>query len=206
MEIGAGELDDVYLDALDRQPVEQGSDEVLRVLVHVERAVDQVDPDDAQRLLLLDVLLIEQPDVDDDLVGFGARVRLEADAQPAMAFGGFVVALGSDGVGESEETRPARALVGEALLEQLVLVFEHLVEPLAADVARRRPVDGVGKRHVVGGDRLGDGARRPADVEEPPGHLLACADLGERAVFGGVQIDLERLLIHQVVAVHQGQS
>ncbi len=109
MEIRPGELDDVHLDALDRQAVEQRADELFRVLVQVERAVDEVDADDAQRLLLLDVFLIQHADVDDDLVRLGARVRLVADAQPAVALGGVVVALGGDGVGEGEEARaPAR--------------------------------------------------------------------------------------------------
>ncbi len=157
-----------------------------------------------ERLLLLDVFLVEQADVDDDLVRFGTRVRLETDAQPAVALGGMVVALGGDGVGKGEETRAPTAFFGQPLDEQLVLVFEHLVEALAADVARGRPVDGVGERHVVGGDRLGDGARRAADVEKLPGDFLARADLGERAVLGGIQIDLERLLVHCAVAVHSG--
>ena len=39
--------------------------------MQVERAVGQVYPDDAERLLLLDVFLIQHVDVNDDLAGMG---------------------------------------------------------------------------------------------------------------------------------------
>ena len=199
MEIRARELDDVHLDALDREPVEQRADELFRALVQIKRAMDEVDADDAQRLLLLDVLLVQHAHVDDDLVRFRARVRLVADAHPAVALAGVVVGLGGHGVGKGKKARPPAALVRQPLDEQIVLVFEHLVEPLAADVARTGPVDGVGKRHVVGRDRLGDGARRAADVEKLPRDLLARADFREGAVLRGVEIDLERLFIDRVI-------
>src|SRR5262249_30697314 len=67
-------------------------------------------------------------------------------------------------------------------------------EALAADVALRGAVEAVADRHVVGGDRLGDGARRSAGGEERASDLLAAADLGERAVGSTVQIQRERLL------------
>jgi hypothetical protein len=83
----------------------------------------------------------------------------------------------------------------EALLQQPVLVLRHAFQTLAAHVAPGRAVDGVAERHVVGGDGLGHGARRPAHPEEPTGHLLAGADLREHTVLGWVQVDLEGVLV-----------
>ena len=51
-ELDARELDHVDLDALGGQVVEQRFDQLLGLVVHEERAVEQVDADDAQRLLL----------------------------------------------------------------------------------------------------------------------------------------------------------
>ena len=94
---------------VDRQAVEQRADHLFGVLVEVKRAVDEVHADDPERLLLLHVFLIEHPHVDDDLVRLRARVRLEADAQPAVALARGGVALGRDGVGEGEKAgAPAR--------------------------------------------------------------------------------------------------
>ena len=70
----------------------------------------------------------------------------------------------------------------EPLDQELVFVVQHQLQALARDVARRLAVDGVAEDHVVGGDRLGDGPRGPAGLEELARDLLAGADLGERAV------------------------
>ena len=51
-ELDAVELDHVDLDAAGGQPVEQALDELVRLVVLEERAVQQVHADDAERLLL----------------------------------------------------------------------------------------------------------------------------------------------------------
>ena len=50
----------------------------------IKRTEKQVYADNTERLLLIDVRLVEHPDVDDDLARFVARLFLKADAQPAM--------------------------------------------------------------------------------------------------------------------------
>ena len=99
-----------------------------------------------------------------------------------------------DGVGEGEEGRRVAAALAQALAVELVLVVEHRLETLAADVALARPVDRIAHLHVVGGDALGDRARRRPGAKEPAHHLLAGADLGEGAVAPIVEIDGERLV------------
>ena len=96
-------------------------------------------------------------------------------------------------IGEHEEPRLLAALTVEALDEQPVLVFEHRLQAGSADVAIALPVDGVAEDHVVGRHGLGDGPGGPTDAEEPARHLLSRTNLGERAVFDGIQVHLERL-------------
>ena len=94
----------------------------------------------------------------------------------------------------------------EALDQQTELVVEHRVEAVLADVAVARAVDGVAEGHVVGRHGLGDGAGGAADAEEPARHLLAGADLGERAVVARVQVDLQRLLMGVHSLLHSLKS
>src|ERR1700722_4548743 len=51
-EFDTPKLDHVDLDAAGREPVEQALDERLRLVVLKERTMEQIDPDDADRLLL----------------------------------------------------------------------------------------------------------------------------------------------------------
>ena len=114
----AGEVDDVDLDSLRVEPVQQRADQLRRRRVGVKRAVDQVDAENAERALLSGRLAVEQPDVEDDLGRLRARSRLEADAEPAVAFPGPRVAGGRHRVGEDEEGGAVTALRGELLLER----------------------------------------------------------------------------------------
>ena len=157
--------------------------------------MDQVDAQDADRLLLQDRLAIEQADVQDDLRGLGAGAVLEPDAHPAVPVVLARVALGGDGVGEDEEPGVLAALGGEAFVHQVVFVAEHRLDALAADIAAGGAVDRVRDGHVVGRDALGDRAGRAPDPEKPASHLLPRADLGERAVLRVVQVDLDGLLM-----------
>ena len=209
MKIRPREPDHVHLDALDGKVVEQRSDQLFRGLVLIESAVDEVDADEPERLLLLDVFAIQHPNMDDNVVGFRPRMGLETDPHPAMRFAGSIVRAGRDRVCEDEEARLAAALIVEALDEQLVLILEHRDQPLLADVALTRTVNRIRKRHVVGRHRLRHRAARAAHVEKLSRHLLARANLGERAVPQGVQVDLESLFIHGwlgVVGLHTAHA
>ena len=104
------------------------STEPLRLVVLEERAVQQVDADDAERLLLQRGLGVEHPHVQDDLARLVARVRLELHAHPAVALVAAPVAARDDGVGEGEERRVVAALVAEPLEVELELVVEHRLQ------------------------------------------------------------------------------
>src|SRR5438132_10386540 len=98
-------------------------------------------------------------------------------------------------VAEDEERGPITAAHAELLHERRALVLEHRLEPTPADVAIRRPVEGVAHRHVVGRDRLRHRAGRTADAEEPAGHFLPRADLGAGAILRRVEVDATRLVV-----------
>ena len=189
---GPEELDHVHLDALDGQIVQQTAQQIVRLSEVLVGGVDQVDAEDAQRLLLSPVLAIEHPHVRQDLTGLGAGCRLEADAHPAVAFVVALVAAGTHRVGEGEELRGVTPF-GQSLDQQVVLVAQHRLQPLARDVARRLAVDRVADRHVVRRDRFRDAAGGGARLEEPPHHLLPRPDLGERAVAVRIEVQLECL-------------
>ena len=188
------EVDEVDLDAVRREAVEQRLEQPLRRVVQEARAVDQVHADDAERLLLRRVLEIEHADVNDDLLVGAARPRLKPNAHPAVALVVAAEAARRDRVGEREERRAVAALRAEPLEIEPLLVVEHRLEPLAADVALAGAVNRVADLHVVRRDALGDRAGGGAGVEKPAHDLLARADLGERAVETGIQVDPEGLV------------
>ena len=193
-ELDALELDHVDLDPAGGQPVEQALDEPLGLVVVEERAVQQVDADDAERLLLQRRLGVEHPHVQDDLAGLVARVRLELHAHPAVALVAAAVAARDHRVGEGEERGLVAALVAEPVQVELELAVQHRLQPAHRDVAVGLAVDGVADRHVVRRHRLGDRARprrRPGRTSaRPPGRRRSrrwCRT-------SGVEVDLQRLL------------
>ena len=82
-------------------------------------------------------------------------------------------------------------------------MVEHLLDPFPRDIPWRLAVDGVADGHVVGGNRLRDGSGCAAHGEEPAGHLLPSADLGEVAVDGVVEIDGEGPLSRRIDGLHR---
>ena len=190
----AGEPDHVHFHALPGEVVQQRGDQRRRLALE-KRAVDEVHAEHAQRFLLMGVLLFQQADVQNDFARLAVKFRLEANAHPAVTLLLPRKAVRSHGVGEREE-RPLRAVQRvEALAQQGELVIQHRLQPLPADVAFGGAVNRVAHRHIVGGHRLGDGARCAADVEKPPRDFLSGADLGEGAVATGVAVDLRGLLL-----------
>ena len=88
--------------------------------------------------------------MEEDVVGLFPGMDLEADAQPAVGVAATTGGLGRYRVGEDKEGGAVAAGLGQALFEQAVFMFQHREEPLARNVARGLPVDGVAERHVVG--------------------------------------------------------
>ena len=181
-ELDPAKLDHVDLDPAGGQSVQQALDQRFGLVVEEERAVEQVDADDADRLLLQRCLDVEHPDVQDDLAGVVPGMGLELEPHPPVALVVALEAAGHDGVGEGEERGRVAPLVAESLEVQLVFVVEHRLQATGRDVSVDFAVDGVAHGHVVGGYGLGDRSRGPADPEEPPGHLLSRPDLGHGAV------------------------
>ena len=194
LECRAVEPDHVDLNPLGGQLVQERKDQRFRFAEEQHRPVDEVDPDDAQRLLLLHVLRVEHAQVQNDLGRLGLGLVLKADAHPAVRLVVALVAPGLDRVGEAEKTGVASALRGESLDEQIELSAHHGLQPQLADVTLGFAVYDIADRHVIGRHGLGDGAGGAAYLEEPSGHLLPSADLGESAVKLFVQVDSEGFL------------
>jgi hypothetical protein len=98
-----GKLDHVHLHAVGREIVHERLDEAVGIVVQVDRPVDQVHAHDAERLLLLEIFVIQHADMDDDLGRHVAGTRLEADAHPAMAVVAMNVALRGHRVREDKK-------------------------------------------------------------------------------------------------------
>ena len=194
-ELDTAESDEVDLYPVGAQPIEQALHELLRLVMLEESAMQEIDPDDAEGLLLQRRFHVEHAHVQDDLARFIVRMGLELDAHPAVAFVAAAEAPGYDGVGEGEEGRVVASPVPQPVDIQCVLVVQHGLEPCLRDVPVYLAVDRVADCHVVGGDRLGDGPCRRTDPEEPPGDLLPGADLGHRPVPARIQVDTQRLLM-----------
>ena len=161
----------------------------------VESAVKKIHSDNAERFLLIDIRLIEHPDVDDNLARFAARLLLKTHAQPAVRFVVLLEAASRDGVGKDKKRSVVSKFFIQPFDQQIVLVVQHRLEPVATDIAVGCSVNGVAKRHVVGRYSFGDCSRSAPDMEKSSSDLLAGADLGEGPVLLRVEIDLERLLI-----------
>ena len=98
-------------------------------------------------------------------------------------------------VRENKKFGRSSALLLQALLQQLILMIQHAMEPLPRDVTLGRPINGITDRHVISRHGLGDGACRSAHSKEPARHFLSRTDLSEGPVLGRVEIDLQSLLV-----------
>ena len=189
------------------QPVHQALDQHLGVAVIIEGSVDHVDAQDTDGLLLQLVVIVQHPDVQEQVVVVPRRgVELEAQPQPPVAADGARVVNGGDGIGEDEEGR-VRPVVPQALHQQVVFVAHHFVDAAFADVAAAgfRPVDLVRVHLVVGAHRLGDRPGGGPDLEKIARDFLARADLGEGPVDLRVEVDLEGFLVGFQELAHRGR-
>lgn len=158
----------------------------------MEGGVDEIDAEGAEGALLFEVGVVGEADVEEDIVGWSQRGRLEPDSHPAVAFrvGAVIVGAGADRIAEGEERSGGASLGAEAFHEDVEFVGEHGLEAFAGDITRAGAVDGVAHGHVVGRHRFGDGARGSAHFEEPCGGFLAGSDFREGAVFRVIEIEL----------------
>src|SRR5262245_59651803 len=117
--------------------------------MQIERAIDQVHAEYPECFLLTDVLFIQQPDVNDDVGGLLAQLRVKPNAQPSMSFFLAAEAVGGDGVGKNKK----RALVAAGLIEpqqqEVKLVLQHALQALPADVALGWTINRIADRHVI---------------------------------------------------------
>src|SRR5580704_13553531 len=129
----------------------------------------------------------------------------ELHAHPAVALVAALEAARHDRVGEREEAAFVTALMAEPLHVQLELGIQHALEPADRDVPVRLAVLSVAHGHVVGRDRLRDGARGATDPEEPAHDLLTRPDLGDRPVPARIEVDAQGLLVRVgLVRVNHG--
>ena len=157
--------------------------------------MDQVQAHDAQGLLLLQIVRIKHPDVENNFVGLGTGRCLEADPHPSVGIVGRFVRAGGNGVGKSEESSLRTKFLVQSLDEEIVLVVEHLAESLAADEPGALSIDCIREGHVVGRDRLGNCSCGSAHVEEATCHFLTRPNFGKSAVDRLSHVDFEGLLV-----------
>ena len=199
VDVGKGRavhLNHVNFQLVSIEVVVQALEHLLGALVEVERPIDEVHAEHASRLLLEQSVLLMKARVQDDFAGFTFGRRLEPDAKPTVTLNGLVVIDRGHRVGKCEVLLGGMVLPRDAFLNQVVLVVEHFVDACLADVASFcfLAVDGVAEILVVSRDGLGNGAGCTASAEKVSHHLLAGADLCERAVQVGIEVDPKGLL------------
>src|SRR5579863_2099611 len=124
-----------------------------------------------------------------DLAGLAHGLGLKSNSQPAV---GFVRALEVDGrhrVREDEESRLVAAARRKALEQEAVFVIQHQLQALVGHVPWRLPIDRIAEYHVVGRNRLRDGPRGAARMEELARDFLPGADLRKCTVKWPVEVD-----------------
>lgn len=190
-EFDAREFDHVDFDTFGGEVIEKGFEEFVGVVMKHAGAVDEVDSDNPKSVLLESIGVVEHAHVDDDLAAFVAGVSLEADTQPAMTLVRAVIIPGGNGVGEGEKSGGVAAISFQAFEVQVLLIFEHGLETILANVALTFAVDGIADLHVVGRDAFGNRAGSSPGLEEPADDFLAGSDFCEGAVAFGVEVDLQ---------------
>ena len=101
--LDAREFDHVNFDALNAELIKKRFHELVGPVVEEEGPVEQVHPDDTERLLLRLVLAVEHAHVKDDLAVFVPGVGLKLHADPSMAFVVALIGARLHGIGEGKE-------------------------------------------------------------------------------------------------------
>ena len=191
----ASELEHIHLDAGGREIIEEGSDELARVRVVIERPVDGIDADNTEGLLLQNIFFVPHAHVQDDVAGRATGRGLKTNTQPAVGLVRALEISRRDCVGENKKGRPLAPLLREARDQQIVFVVQHERETLLGDIAGGLAVNGIAERHVISGNRFRDGTRGGAGLEKHAGDLLPGANFGERAIDGLIEVDRQRLAV-----------
>ena len=209
--VDAAEGRSAHVDPVDLQPlaadgIEQTFNQGPWILPVVKGCIGQVYAQPAHRFLLQGVGGVEHPHVEKNVAGRRPHGMLEPQAHPGVALVATLERAGRRGVGKDEEPRPVAPHAVEPFVQEHILMVEHLLDSFPRDIPLRLAVDGVADGHVVGGDRLRHRACRAAHGEEPAGHLLAGADLGEVAIDRVVEIDGDGPLGRRIDCLRGGGS
>ena len=116
------------------------------------RAVDEVHSGNAESFLLEEILGIQHADMENDVAEFRTGGMLEAQAHPAMGFIVAAEAARRDGIRKNKESPVVSCCGSQSFDKELLLVFQHGLEALAAHIAARGTIDGIAEGHVVGGN------------------------------------------------------
>ena len=152
--LGPGELHHVDLDSYGAHDVDERFDEALRIVRIVKSRVDQVGAAKSRGPAAVSRPLCPTTARAARSHWRLRRVRLESDAHLTLGVIVSVVALGRHRVGKNEKQGAFARGSRETLQEQLIFVVEHEREAFARDIAGRLALNGVAKRHVVGGNCL----------------------------------------------------
>jgi branched-chain amino acid transport system substrate-binding protein len=197
--IGSAETNHIDLDAIRAEIVEQTGNQAFGISPVKERSVNQIYPHDANGLLLLKVLSVQHPHVNDDFVRFLAWAALESDAHPAVGFVVTAKTASRHGIGKGEKSAFYTDLLIQPLHEQFIFVIEHAAETIPTNVATRGTVDRVAKSHVIGRNGLRHGTGSASDGKKSARNLLSGSDLGKCPVDGRLHIDLKSLLVNLLI-------
>ena len=99
----SGEVNHVNFDATLSQTVGQGPDKAIWILGQIEGAIEQIDANNTERLLLKDILLVQHSNVQDDIAGRPFGLGLESNSHPAVTFVGSFKTPSGHRVGEYEK-------------------------------------------------------------------------------------------------------
>ena len=132
--------------------------------------------------------------MEDDVIGFLTRGTLKSNSHPAQAILLPTVTAGGHRIGKHKKARFIPALYGQPFVQQAVLVFEHVMQALLADVPAGLAINRIAHRHVIGAHTFSYRTGRSANAEEPPRHFLPGANLSKGAVLVAVKIDRLRFL------------
>ena len=126
-------------------------------MAQVQGGVDEIDSDYTHDFLLFIELSIKEPQVNDEVMRRTVRSRLQADTHPPVAFlRSIAVSADTHGIGVGEELAFIPYFFIQSFDHEIVLMFQHVEQPLAGDVLAGGSVDGITDRHVISGDGFGD--------------------------------------------------
>lgn len=113
--------------------------------------MNQVNANNAQSFLLVRVILVEHAYMNNNDAVFGLWSCLKANTHPGVALVCTEIILCRNGIGKSKKTRTVTALFSKSFAGKLLLILQHRLKPLTADIAFTITINGVANLHVIGG-------------------------------------------------------